>query len=1204
MTTAATNHPALMRPLSAAIAAVLLVAALVAAPTPAQAVDTDSEPDEFTVLGDLVLFAAGDGLHGRELWATDATDTWLVKDVWPGPDSSHPNSLTAIGDRVYFVADDGSHGTEVWVTDGTSAGTELLDDTWPGPDGIAQGLFVPVGGAGDIVFRSGDGTVGEELYVHDVSAGTTTLIEDLNPGTGDSYPSSPTPLSDGRVIFSARVDGSGSEPYITDGTTITSLGDLAPGATSALPNNFVELEPGVILFEAWNADGNEPWVTDGTPGGTMLLQDINPGAGSGLPTDYVIFNGDAWFAATDGVAGYELWTTDGTPGGTTLVHDVEPGAASSDPRDLFVHGDHLYFNAIVGGSGRELWRTDGTPGGFELAVELRTGPEDTWPEPRFSIGDTMILTAAAPTATGHTGLELFASDGTTAGTELIHELAGPDSSFPDGFEGVLLDDTIVFEATDGRGMELWASDGTPGGSALVGDLREGIGPQEVTVVGDRAFFSGQDLAHGRELWVTRSTPGTEQVIDLVPGPTDSYPRVIGVLGDRVLVNVQGKDYDTLWVSDGTPAGSTALTAPYDESGVEWLTPGQPVGDVYVVPVTTLDDGMELWVTDGTAAGTTLLKDIEPGPESSYPDDLTVHGGRVFFRATTAAHGAELWTTDGTSAGTTRLADLNPGPDSSTPEEFTVVGNWLYFAAEHATDGLELWRVDTDGDVEYVTDLNPGPDGSNLSHLTAVGDRVFFRARLDVGTELYVSDGTPGGTMLVKDIDPVYGSVPNYLTASGDRLFFTAEDPAHGKELWTSDGTEAGTSLVKDLTPGPDWSNIREIVPTSEGVLFTVDGSTGVAHAYRSDGTAAGTVPADLPGFDIQELTLGSLWYTGFDEETGRGQLYRGASADSDAAVPLLDQSGLDRLSGDDRFATAAAVSSDTFASADTVVIARGDVYADALAGGPLAFQLDAPILLTRTGSLPDVTRDEINRLGATTAIILGGEAAVSSAVAEALTDTTSITSTSRHAGADRFETAALVAADLPATTSAYVVEGANADPGRGWPDAVAVSSLASWTATPILLVTQSRLPGATADALSDLGTDDVVIVGGAAAVSGDVADAIEDEGVSVADRLAGDNRFLTSLAVAQASVDAGMDDSRLWVATGRAFPDALVAGPAAAASQAPLLLVHGTSMTAESDSADWFDGRGPFGRLVLLGGEAAITSGVANVIRSLAGFAA
>src|SRR5689334_18037894 len=105
-----------------------------------------------------------------------------------------------------------------------------------------------------------------------------------------------------------------------------------------------------------------------------------------------------------------------------------------------------------------------------------------------------------------------------------------------------------------------------------------------------------------------------------------------------------------------------------------------------------------------------------------------------------------------------------------------------------------------------TDLRPG--SQRPRHLVAVGTTLFFTAMTPAeGEELWSSDGTPGGTIMVADINPGRGdSAPAELTAVGGRLFFSADDGTNGRELWTSDGTPGGTTLVEDIDPGPGTSS--------------------------------------------------------------------------------------------------------------------------------------------------------------------------------------------------------------------------------------------------------------------------------------------------------------------------------------------------------------------------------------------------------------
>ena len=123
-----------------------------------------------------------------------------------------------------------------------------------------------------------------------------------------------------------------------------------------------------------------------------------------------------------------------------------------------------------------------------------------------------------------------------------------------------------------------------------------------------------------------------------------------------------------------------------------------------------------------------------------------------------------------------------------------------------------------------------PRSSIPLDLTNVNGTLFFAANDGVhGTELWKSDGTAAGTVLVKDIDPAgearTSAVGNSTNVNGT-LFFTANDGTHGVELWKSDGTAAGTVMVKDIIPGSRLAQLCRLTDVN-----------GVLEFYASDGTA-------------------------------------------------------------------------------------------------------------------------------------------------------------------------------------------------------------------------------------------------------------------------------------------------------------------------------------------------------------------------------
>lgn len=294
---------------------------------------------------------------------------------------------------------------------------------------------------------------------------------------------------------------------------------------------------------------------------------------------------------------------------------------------------------------------------------------------------------------------------------------------------------------------------------------------------------------------------------------------------------------------------------------------------------------------------------------------------------------------------------------------------------------------------------------------------------------------------------------------------------------------------------------------------------------------------------------------------------------------------VDRLSGPDRYATAAAVSRASVEPGVSVVYAAaGADFPDALAVAPVAGQDRAPVLLVTRDAVPAATHEEIARLGPERIVVVGGTAAVSVGVEQQLRRHAPVT---RLAGRDRYATAARVSASAfaPGVARAFVTT------GQAFADALSGGAAAVIRGAPVVLVTRDRIPALTAAELERLAPGAITVLGGEQAVSAGVAAALESYTGGPVDRLAGPDRFATSAAVSRATV---ADTDVVYLATGMAFPDALGAAPAAGRAGAPLLLVHPTCVPAAV--AAEVDRLQPE-RVVIVGGPRAVGEPVERLVR-------
>lgn len=495
----------------------------------------------------------GDGiLSGSEIVSTFGEcpgNSGLVKDINPlASHNSNPHSMVTMGGMLYFIADDGVHGNELWRSDGTVGGTNMVIDLNP----TRQTFTLE----GSIVYE--------------------------NPGTdfGEIM------AGDEKIFFAAAVGNDEiRELYVSDGTNLGTLRisetfDCHPQVFSNYPEftysgvNSISVIPASEVgfdtayfsafrcsFENVTCSGEEPHTSDGTVSGTVQLVDlfygntdlVTPNGGSvtadlvgSQPSDFTRSGNNIYFSAKADIGavltdvGRELFVLNisSPAGGVQLVKDINFGSADSSPSLFEEMGGELFFTADDGISGMELWKTDGTDAGTVIVSNIAANGSSSWPGQKISVGDTLYFTAND----GISGYELWKSNGTYSGTSLVKDIvAGPSDGGVTNmleFDGELY--FIAHTSPSGvgtQGAEVWRSDGTDLGTARISNsiVTDNTNASSLTRVGDMLYFVDEEYGNGagRELFSFTPEGGITLAVDTWPGQQSSDPRNLIALREKV-----------------------------------------------------------------------------------------------------------------------------------------------------------------------------------------------------------------------------------------------------------------------------------------------------------------------------------------------------------------------------------------------------------------------------------------------------------------------------------------------------------------------------------------------------------------------------------------------------------------------------------------------------------------------------------------------
>lgn len=798
----------------------------------------------------------------KELWTTRTTventdETVMLKRFVT---LSH---LTIVGTRLYFVADDGVSGPELWKSDGTAAGTVMIKDIRPGSTGSEPDRLTNV--RGTLYFSANNGTSGRELWKSNGSLGGTVLVRDILPKGGNGNPTNLTDVN-GTLFFAAN-----------DGT-----------------------------------NGIELWKSDGTADGTMMVKDIRPGTRVNIsPDNLVNVYGTLFFVAADATGGRELWKSDGATEGTIRVKDILPGTSPSRISNTTAVYKTGFFSATDGVHGQELWKSDGTEAGTVMVKDMTPGPKGSqgtggWDPPMANftnISGTLFFTAF------YNGFYyMWKSNGTAQGTIPLQPARGPGISDP-WPRFTLMNDRIYYFNGDENEYDpfgFWSMDrnGTDHQRIVSFEQEDAYNPYypDMAVVGNTFYISGRpDYLHGFKLVKTDGTPEGTTWLDIKTTTEGSDPNEFTHFNGRLFFRAKHSWYQQhdLWVTDGTPAGTTLFSS-YDEEVDQLVLLGNNIyasalsrfgiyktdlitGNTALILedydsdpidfITALNGALlfsngngELWKTDGTTAGTVQLKDFH------QISAMNVLNGKLIFKVLHEDYAEELWISNGTVSGTAKLKTFSSGRTNRSAHYPTVIiGNTLYFVANDGIHSNEVWKTDgTASGTLMVTDLNTQETwGLNyeddIRNVSAFRDTLYISARGDDGKwALYKSNGTSSGTMKVTNINPIV-----YSIVYGDELLlFTLEDGEADSfsetDLWATDGTAAGTRLVYDLNSW-NFTFSHEVV---NDILYFSTREGG--DLWRTNGTACGTFKVDIGSREASPIeSIGSTLIIGsYDQQAG------------------------------------------------------------------------------------------------------------------------------------------------------------------------------------------------------------------------------------------------------------------------------------------------------------------------------------------------
>jgi ELWxxDGT repeat protein len=609
----------------------------------------------------------------------------------------------------------------------------------------------------------------------------------------------------------------------------------------------------------------ELWTTEGTAASTTLVADLRPGADGGIIDFKAQLGPRVIFATFDGTT-TQLYITDGTAAGT------QPLTAFAGPFEglddgFIVADDKFYFVAHDNSFGRHIWVSDGTAVGTQMLASIPPG-NGAFENPRFfrRVGNQVLYVSASllwkiDLATDVIDAVTVDSGTPGFGPPNVATAAGP----------IALSGFILFIAPGNAfgSLELWRSDGTGAGTFKVAEVHPGPAPFEAhqfpvfTQVANRVVYIADDGVNGPQLWGSDGTPGAAVRLTNATKPENVSHQIaipVGTFGDLgYFMMPDGADTMTwsMWRTDGTLAGTRRIAGlpSVDQSTAAGARVAGDATNVFIALFA--DPQGSLWTYEPALDRVTSLR---PSLRFFGNDLWFYDGQRLYFADNDATTGNEPWVSNGTAAGTHLLLDIraqDTADNGSMPNELVEFDHRAVFAADDGVRGRELWISDgTDAGTMLLADINPGAGGSDPSHLLVADGALYFFATDASGISHFMRLTSRTGQLEPLAVafpgPPPFGfqrwcerDVP---VAFNGKVYFAASADDGLLRLWKSDGTALGTGPI--LASDTEGLAPCELTVFGNHLYFSAFGAAG-KELWRTDGTRPGTVQVKdvLPGPD-------------------------------------------------------------------------------------------------------------------------------------------------------------------------------------------------------------------------------------------------------------------------------------------------------------------------------------------------------------------